>query len=248
MKSRAAAPASSAKRLADARPAILLSASVPYDRRGVSRQPAGGSRATSPVYLETMQPARIRSAVLALTRAALRRGARLVFGAHPAISPMVLSAARDAHAPRGSIVIFQSRFFRADVPASTLDLASWEAGVLVWTEAAPGPRGAGAVPEAEQRARSLTRMRRQMVSFPGLRGAIFVGGMEGVEEEAELFRQQNERLPRYALASTGSAALKIWMQSQGRDFMGGLNDRAVLTDVRSYSVVAKRILDDLRIG
>lgn len=225
-------------------PAIFLSASVPYRRNPPADLGTVEREAFLKLnerYLGGARPAHIRSAVVALTRAMLMRGMRLVFGAHPAISPMVLGAARDADAPPKSILIFQSEYFRRRIPQETLDLAAWEAGVLVLT-----PEVAKAhASESTRRAASLKRMRELMVAVPGLRAAIFVGGMEGVAEEAELFRRKNPELPLYALASTGSAARELWDQSESR-YSGTLRESSVL-DNPSFTIVAHEIMNDLRI-
>ena len=49
-----------------------------------------------------------------------------------------------------------------------------------------------------------------MLKTPGLCGAVFIGGMDGTEEEADLFEVTHGNLPRYAIASTGSAALFLF--------------------------------------
>jgi hypothetical protein len=224
-------------------PAIFLSASVPY-RRDHSSRMAGGARARlvalNQKYLDSAEPARIRSAVVAMTRTMLMHGMRLVFGAHPAISPMVLSAARDINAPKGSILIFQSEYFEKQLPDSTLELASWESGILVFT---PVVRVAGKV-KSEWRSPSLARMRELMVSVPNLSASIFIGGMEGVSQEAEVFHERNRRARMYAVASTGSAALELWHQD-ARAYSGTLTLPTLLAEIPSYSVVAAGILDDL---
>lgn len=223
-------------------PAIFLSASVPKERTfpaSLQGPERFARQRENEEYLHTAKPVQIRSAVTAITRLLMTRGLRLVFGAHPAISPMVLSAARDvivnsreaSGTPR--ILIFQSEYFKPELPDSTLDLASWEAGLLVFTPVVPDESGTkeGALEP------SLRRMRQLMVSVPDLRAAIFIGGMDGVEKEARLFAERNPGSPMYALGSTGSAALKL-MQGE---FAG-----PALSDTPSYSVIAAEILDDLK--
>jgi len=230
----------------DGGPAVFLSASVPYRReppQGMQTSDHARFVKLNERYLHDAQPARIRSAVLALTRAMLIRRTRLVFGAHPAISPMVLAVAREVQAPPGSILIFQSEFFRRSFPSPTLELASWESGLLVLTGAAPDAKARAKKPE---RTASLQLMRELMVSVPNLRGAVFVGGMEGVAAEADLFRQQNPGKPMYALASTGSAASELW-EAKPKEFAGSLLDPEQVLNSPSYSVVARGILDDLKI-
>lgn len=218
-------------------PAVLLSASVPYARPAVGGADAT-VRARDAVYLETMQPQRVRSAVVQLARTFWKRRARLVFGAHPAISPMLLQAARHCDAGPGSLLVFQSAWFEDTIPESTLVLADWTCGVPLLT-----PRAAGTTAE-QGRDASLLLMRELMVQVPRLVAAVFVGGMAGVEAEAALFRRRHPGLPCYALASTGSAAGILYRQAPGA-YCGGLADRKLLLEQRSYALVAKLIADDI---
>jgi hypothetical protein len=49
-------------------------------------------------------------------------------------------------------------------------------------------------------------MRETMFASPGLVGAVFVGGMDGIEKEARLFKAKHPILPTYSVASVGGAA------------------------------------------
>ena len=145
------------------RAAILLSASVPYIREptpDMTPKERDQARELSTGYVQSAQPQRIRLAVMELTKAALLRHAQLIFGAHPAISPMVLEAARNVGAESDSILIFQSDFFADRIPGSTLELADWSAGRLFFTPQRPAGR------HYQARSLSLTEMRSLMVSPP----------------------------------------------------------------------------------
>lgn len=155
---------------------------------------------------------------------------------------MVLSAACDMGAPSASILIFQSAYFRAILPKSTLELASWNAGRLVMTPVVRHKSGL----DHQIRKASLDLMRKLMVSVPNLCCGVFVGGMEGVEEEAEAFRRAHPKLPVYALASTGSGARNLW-HAQPRAFSGTLEDPAILDKHPSYTEVARQIFSDFSI-
>ncbi len=228
--------------------AVLLSASVPYIREATSEmtpEERDQAREFSTRYTQSAQPQRIRLAVMELTKAALMRHAQLIFGAHPAISPMVLEAARNVGAESDSILIFQSDFFEDRIPGSTLELADWTAGRLFFTPQRWAER------QYQARNLSLTEMRTLMVSPPNLRGAIFVGGMEGVAEEARLFESAHPILPRYAIASTGSAALDLFNQGSQPNarnaFAGSLTEPDILMTSASYSLLARKILDDMKV-
>jgi hypothetical protein len=154
---------------------VFLSASAPDPRR-------------HPRYHTTADVAAIREAIVALATVVLPRG-RLLFGGHPAVSPLVLLIAQQLSAV-DRVRIYQSEFFRGIVPPESLAFPS-----IVWTAEVPGDREA-----------SLAAMRSAMLADLPIRSGVFIGGMEGVEEEYALFKQTHAALPAYAIASTGAAA------------------------------------------
>lgn len=200
-----------------------------------------------------IRPDRIRLAVGALTRVALQRGIRIVFGAHPTITPLMLQAASDIDAPPQSILIFQSQAYAAQIPASTLSLSNWTPARLVLTTqqtepvrlAVPGRRFRHQFPN------SLHFMRERMLDVPTVVGAIFIGGMIGVIDEARQVQQRQQQgasMKCYAIGSTGGAA--AWLSDPANNppspsMHGTLADPGVLQTMASYTVVAKKIMDDL---
>lgn len=220
-------------------PALFLSASVPYKRKGLT---APADIARNDGYVQTAKPDLIREAVAHLCRFTFQRDLNLIFGAHPSIAPMVLEAARRFGVANGrkQVLVFQSAYFESDIiPRETLELANWASGELLWTEQRP-QRG------QPDRTQSLTHMRQVMAQSPHLIGAIFIGGMEGVEEESSLFQQHQPGKPCYALGSTGSAAKDLLSRSP--DAFSG-NNRAIhasdLLRLESYPLVMKRLFADL---
>ncbi|MEZ4401320.1 MAG: hypothetical protein R3B06_14940 [Kofleriaceae bacterium] len=174
-------------------PMVFLSASIPTDM-----EYPDGDR-----HRATARPAMIRDVVLAVTRAALRSGTGLVFGAHPSISPMILAVAREFRPPRPPIRVCVSAFFAGAYPAATLELADGKLGTLTEIPAAPvrGP----------DRARSLAVLRAEMLATPGLVGGIFVGGMDGILDEFTAFwSRPGGRLPAYVFGQPGGAARDLF--------------------------------------
>lgn len=217
------------------RPALFLSASVPYERKGELSE---AQREENLAFVARSRPDRIRDAVAELCRQAFARDLILLFGGHPAISPLVLEAA-DRFAPEGTgkrVVIFQSEHFREVIPHASLELANRERGLLLWTE------------KREDRPASLTLMRQAMVHAPNLRGAIFIGGMEGLYEEARLFDAAHPELPIVALGSTGSAAEILLREGTegvpARRFAGRDLDRDELQRSDLYPIVLRHVLSD----
>ena len=160
-------------------PAVFLSASAPDPRR-------------HPRYYTTSDVSAIREAIVALATVVLPTG-RLLFGGHPAVSPLILLIAQQIGAV-DRVRIYQSEFFRSVVPPESLAFPS-----IVWTPEIPGDRQG-----------SLAAMRAAMLADFPVRSGVFIGGMEGVEEEYDLFRKQHASLPAYAIASTGAAAKIIF--------------------------------------
>lgn len=155
---------------------VFLSASVPRPGR-------------DPKYLVDLDVVAIAAAVRALVRVVLPNG-RLVFGGHPAISPFVLEAAATlgSHA-LDCVVMYQSEWYRSVIPQDHQVFPR-----LTWT-----PAGADA-------AESLKVMRTRMLTDAPPIAGVFIGGMDGVEDEFALFRRHRPEAPAFPVASTGSAA------------------------------------------
>jgi hypothetical protein len=161
---------------------IFLSASVPLPGR-------------DPTYLKTADAIAIREAVKGLVLVLLERNGRLVFGGHPAITPLVRLLFNEAHrSPREYVTLYQSALFERAFPR---DNAAFENTVVV-----PAVDG--------DRERSLWRMRHQMLSEQGYSCGVFVGGMEGVIDEYMMFRDLQPRLATFPIASTGAAAAMLY--------------------------------------
>ena len=160
---------------------IFLSASVPLPSRNAA-------------YFATADVIAIRDAVRALITVIMEQGARLVFGGHPAITPMIRLQIQQSGQPVGNTVImYQSRFFERSFPD---DNQFFERVILV--DAVEGNRES-----------SLESMRKTMLDQRFQTG-IFIGGMEGVEDEYAMFRSTHPKTPAFPIASTGAAAGKLY--------------------------------------
>ncbi len=160
---------------------IFLSASVPLPSR-------------NPAYFATADVIAIRDAVRALVMVIMEQGARLVFGEHPAITPMIRLQVLQSGRPVGdTVIMYQSRFFERLFPE---DNQFFERVVLV--DAVGGDRDA-----------SLEAMRRTMLN-QRFQAGVFIGGTEGVDEEYAMFRAIHPKTPAFPIASTGAAAGRIY--------------------------------------
>jgi hypothetical protein len=160
---------------------VFLSASIPLPSRNAT-------------YFNTADVVAIRDAVRALTIVIIEQKAQLVFGGHPAISPMIRLQIAQAGMPVGDrVVMFQSRFFDRVFPD---DNAAFERVIL--TDAV-----------GDDKQKSLVHMREKMLSG-SFRCGVFIGGMEGVEEEYEMFRRMQPDAPAFPVASTGAASAILY--------------------------------------
>ena len=163
---------------------VFLSASVPLPTR-------------DPVYFDTADVIAIRDAVRALTMVIIEQHAQLVFGGHPAITPMIRLQIAETGTPVGDrVVMFQSRYFERDFLE---DNVAFERVELI--DAVNNDRKA-----------SLERMRNAMMAKP-FKVGIFIGGMDGVEEEYAMFLKLQQDVPALPVASTGAAAGRLFDKS-----------------------------------
>lgn len=134
--------------------------------------------------------AAIVSAVSALLYVTLGRR-RLVWGGHPAITPMVWATAEGMNVDYGRWVkLYQSRYFQDEFPEETARFQN-----VVFTEAVERDRD-----------RSLELMRNRMFEETRYQAAVFIGGMQGIFAEYDLLRSAGENIRLIPLGSTGGAA------------------------------------------
>ena len=163
---------------------VFLSASVP------NRKP----------FVDYFDAIAIREAVLSLVAVTVRER-ELVFGGHPAISPLVEHAARSLGA-MDRVHIYQSKFFENIIPEVAKEFPN-----LHWTESV-GEGKQGLSP-------SLELMRTEMIGSRDFCAAVFIGGMEGLFDELRLFKQIHSGRLIIPVASTGGAARDILAQGEG---------------------------------
>lgn len=161
--------------------AIFLSASVPDPKRHAE-------------FAATADSIAIASAVSALLYVTLGRRP-LVWGGHPAITPMVVEMCDGIDVDYGRWVrLYQSTFFKEQYPEENERFQN-----TVYTEL-----GEDGTLEA-----SLSTMRLQMLRDHTFIAGIFVGGMQGVIDEGRIFMELQPAAPVFPIASTGGAALSL---------------------------------------
>lgn len=167
---------------------IFLSASVPLPNR--DRR-----------FFASADVISIREAVKALALVMIETRSTMVFGGHPAITPIISKLFSQAGLePAQHVVLYQSEYFRERFPEQN----SYFTKVVV-TEEVDGQREA-----------SLALMRERMISHVDFDAAVFLGGMEGLHDEFNVFRRLHPSAALFPVASTGAAAREIWEQLPNR--------------------------------
>lgn len=159
--------------------AIFLSASVPIVGRAH--------------YHETANPFLIQCAVRELVVTVIRTH-QIVWGGHPSITPMIWNICEDLNVDYAhAVVLYQSRFFKDRFPEE-----NHRFGNVIFTDAVPKDREA-----------SLLKLRETMLSRDDLAAAVFIGGMEGVEIEFDLFQRHHPGALVLPVPAPGGAALDL---------------------------------------
>lgn len=171
---------------------VFLSASIPLVER-------------NPSYYETADVIAIRDCVSSLAKIILPNF-RLVWGGHPSITPLISSVLESMDVNiKEHVHLYQTDYFRQMFPVENEEFSE----SLIVTD------------NIGSRDESLSLMREKMIVNNDFVAGIFVGGMEGVIDEFELFTQSNPEAMVLPMASTGAAALEIY---KGGDFDDSLKD------------------------
>jgi hypothetical protein len=164
---------------------VFLSASIPLPQRHQR-------------YVGTADVVAIRDSIRALVSVVVPVG-KIVFGGHPAITPLVRQLTLQMkQSVREHVILYQSLYFQALFPPETAD---FEEVRLV----------EGVDDDLEA---SLLEMRLAMIRSEDFDAGVFIGGMEGVEAEYRLFREIHPGKPAYPIASTGAAALGLFENAE----------------------------------
>jgi hypothetical protein len=177
---------------------IFLSASIPYPERDKR-------------FYNTVDIVAIRDSVRALATVVIPR-AHLVWGGHPSITPLIRYVMNRMNSDvKKHITLYQSNFFKDDFPKDNFHFEAIEI-----------------VKEAKDKDSSLLKMRREMLAKNNFSVGIFVGGMEGVIDEYELFRKYQPEALILPIASTGGAAKIIFDEIKPQLDNRLLNDYAYM--------------------
>ncbi|MGQ3052932.1 MAG: hypothetical protein ACT6S0_14215 [Roseateles sp.] len=157
--------------------AIFLSASVP------TREP----------YSSDCRPQEIQAAVNALAQVVLGRK-KLVWGGHPAITPLLWSAAQAVGVEYTvAVELFQSKLFQKVLPEENKNFANVKLIDAV----------------GEDVEASLLAMRKAMFTSAEFEAAVFIGGMHGILDEHKLFTSYWPNATCIPIAQTGGATVHL---------------------------------------
>ena len=189
---------------------IFLSASIPLQEK-------------NPLYIETADIIAIRDAVIALTTVVLPRY-RLIWGGHPSITPLIYCVMEKLNLNiQEHVTLYQSRFFEKSFPEDNNKFKN-----IVLTDIVNNDRES-----------SLLHMRCRMLDESEFAAGIFIGGMEGVEEEYDMFIEKHPKALVLPIASTGAGAKKIYDER-----FTDKNERLV-KDYAYMSLFQKYLIDEI---
>lgn len=159
---------------------IFLSSSIPFQERDRK-------------YYDTADIVAIRDAVRALATVVIPK-AHLIWGGHPAITPLIRFVMERLNANlKEHITLYQSNFFKDQFPEDNFHFEN-----IQLTDA------------LVDKDSSLKKMRYEMITKNEYKIGIFIGGMEGVEDEYKLFKEAHPTALVIPVASTGAASKIIY--------------------------------------
>lgn len=159
---------------------IFLSASIPFKERHEK-------------YYSTADIIAIRDAVIALASVVLPKY-RLIWGGHPSITPIIYYVLGKLEIDiQSHIKLYQSKHFEKIFPIENKEFETVEI-----TE------------DLGDLKSSLILMRERMLEENPFEAGVFIGGMDGVEDEYNLFKELNPNAILLPIASTGAAAKIIY--------------------------------------
>ncbi len=159
---------------------IFLSASIPFKERHEK-------------YYNTADIIAIRDSVIALASLVIPKY-RLIWGGHPSITPIIHYVLEKFEIDiKNHVKLYQSKHFEKKFPIENKEFETVEI-----TE------------DLGEIKASLRLMRERMLGENTFEAGVFIGGMDGVEDEYNLFRELNPNAILLPIASTGAAAKIIY--------------------------------------
>lgn len=202
---------------------VFLSASIPSPER-------------NPKYYQTVDVIAVRDAIRALAANVLPY-VHLVWGGHPSITPLIREVLEGVGVTpeeiKEHVTLYQSRFFEGMFPKDNECVEDIQLTDICYINGQKDRDG------------SLEEMRHRMLdtSHDYVAG-IFIGGMEGVEEECRLFRECHPSALLLPIASTGAAALHLMKDRENVKSPEGFDLERLKTDF-DYQTLFEHLFKDI---
>jgi hypothetical protein len=191
---------------------IFLSASIPYENR-------------KPIYYETADIIAIRDSVIALTSVIIPNH-RLIWGGHPSITPIINHVIKKSNLNIQNYVrLYQTRYYEHLFPEDNNEFKN-----ITLTEN---------INSSEKD--SIYYMRERMFKENIFDAAVFIGGMEGIEEEFKMFKEFYPKALLLPVASTGGATKIVYEEFLPEEFK---NER-LIKDYGYMSLFQKLLIDKI---
>lgn len=159
---------------------IFLSASIPLLERDAK-------------YIETADIIAIRDAVIALTTVVLPHH-RIIWGGHPSITPLIYYVMEKLKINiQEHVMLYQSLWFEDKFPEDNNKFEN-----VIYTE------------KKKDIPSSIQHMRLRMFSEHQFAAAVFIGGMNGIEDEFKMFTEIHPNALKIPIASTGAASKIVY--------------------------------------
>jgi len=190
---------------------IFLSASIPLPERDHK-------------YYDTSDVIAIRDSVIALAMSVIPNH-KLVWGGHPSITPLINYVSQKLGTNiQQHVAIYQSKFFENFYPPDNNQFEN-----IFQTE------------NLGERNQSLLLMRQTMFNSCQFSAGVFIGGMEGVEDEYSLFKEMQPNAMIIVLESTGGAAKIIYDELLPAE----LKNERLVKDYGYMSLFQKILIDKI---
>ena len=190
---------------------IFLSASIPLPSRDTK-------------YIETADIIAIRDAVIALTTVVLPHH-RIIWGGHPSITPLIYYVMEklDMNIQK-HVKLYQSLWFKDIFPPDNNKFEN-----IVFTK------------KEDNIPASIKLLREQMFLENEFSAAVFIGGMDGIEDEYRMFKEYHPEAVLLPIASTGAATKLVYDNL----FPNNLKNTRLEKDYGYMSLFQKFLMDKI---
>lgn len=201
------------------KPVIFLSASVPKPER--DRR-----------FYDTADFTAIRDAVVGLVDAIIPDFC-MVWGGHPTITPIIANIFdKRGYKDDKLVTLYQSDYFKSVFPEEGKCFLNF-----IHTEIVKDANGKPSI------SASLKLMRERMIGENNIVAAVFIGGMEGIKDEADIVKRLKPQAELFPIASTGGAASVCYEDIIKKNYSA--IDEKLHSDM-TYTLLFKELLYNLK--